>query len=132
MPKDGEMFMAQQGYQHQRVLPDLLTKIRDRHPEWRVGAAVPLPRCVPETHRDLVATLTSIADSFLADPETHRLELPYDERGGKRGAVVRPHYDVVAAHRCSAVDAHGDGLSIDVGAVDADHNVAFSALSRVE
>jgi hypothetical protein len=76
--------MAHQGHHNQDVLETLCQEVKAAHPDWRVGAAVSLPRYTPATHASLVGRIGAVADYVLADPETHRLEHPYEERGGKR------------------------------------------------
>ena len=85
MPTSGASFLAHHGNHDQAVFPDLLERIKVDNPQWRIGAAVPIPRYVPETSRRIVERLRARADYVIADPETHRLQLPYDVRGAGRG-----------------------------------------------
>src|SRR5665647_3733761 len=49
-----------------------------------LGATVFLPRYVPSTSRGVIADFAATASSVIADPESHRLELPFSERGRGR------------------------------------------------
>lgn len=52
---------------------------------WTVGACLLLPRWYASTQRDFAVRFEPHADFLIADPETRRLHLPFDNRGrGKR------------------------------------------------
>jgi hypothetical protein len=77
-------FLAHQGSQAPNILEGLLREIEKTEPGWRTGATVFLPRYVPSTSRSYLASFNSHSAYSLADPETHRLDVPFADRGRGR------------------------------------------------
>jgi len=88
MPLNGPSFLAHQGNQSPDVLEEFLREVRARQPGWRVGATCFLPRYVPGTTSAYLASLTAEAAYGLTDPDSHKLDDPFDERGRGRHALA--------------------------------------------
>jgi hypothetical protein len=83
MPDTPFGLIAHQGEEARDVLVSFLNEVASAT-DWRVGATVFLPRRKPSTILEVTSELDDISDFVIADPETHRMELPYDSRGRAR------------------------------------------------
>lgn len=77
-------FLAHQGSQSPSVVEGFLADIHSDQPNWRVGATVFLPRYVPATGSAYLNQFRPHAAYVLADPETHKLDVMFDDRGRGR------------------------------------------------
>jgi hypothetical protein len=96
-------FYAHQGSQSPSVLRDFLDQYR-RTTGDPLGATVFLSRYVPSTSRDTIASFQMSAGSVIGDPESHRLELPYSERGRGRKELSYLQESDPIANRSRFVD----------------------------
>jgi hypothetical protein len=97
LPLTDLSFLAHQGAQSPGVLQDFLARLQRDQPTWRTGATVFLPRYVSATCRSNLASFAAHAAYVLADPETHKLDDPFDERGrGRREFAYLQESDPVA------------------------------------
>lgn len=79
------------------VLESFLADLSQSQPAWRVGATVFLPRYSSATCVNYLGRLGRGACYAIADPETHRLEEPFDQRGrGRRHHAYLAESDPVA------------------------------------
>lgn len=81
MPTNGDSFINHQGSEAQDVGPAFLATISASQPTWRAGGSVFLPRYIPATGQRIATTYVSDGAYALADPETHKLEEPFADRG---------------------------------------------------
>lgn len=82
MPLGSKIFIAQQGATiREEVLASLLATVKKAHPQWRVGASVSLAAYKPTTVHEKLQTFDPIASFAVADPATHKLDLPPGKRG---------------------------------------------------
>jgi len=83
MPLGDPSFFVQhtEGDLAERFLAD----VASNQPGWTVGACLLLPRWRATTQRDFAVRLEPAAEYLIADPETRRLHLPFEDRG--RGKV---------------------------------------------
>lgn len=88
MPISGPSFLVHQGQQGQNVVPGFLDVITNTEPGWAVGASVFLPRYTPTTAASIASGFDLRAAYVIADPETWRLEFPFEERGRGRNHYV--------------------------------------------
>ncbi len=84
MPTRTHSAIVHQGQEAPDVLLAFLENLGDEQPDWRVGASVFLPRRKPNTIERMATNLDTRASFVIADPETHRLEMPFAERGVAR------------------------------------------------
>lgn len=100
MPLTDISFLAHQGSQSPSVLEGFLSGVRADRPGWRVGTTVFLPRYVPATCRAYLDQFRPHAAYVLADPETHRLDVMFDDRGrGRHEFTYLQESDPVANRR---------------------------------
>lgn len=86
------------------LLGDLLADLLTEHSDWRVGAAVRLPRHSLAYCVDKLDTWESDTDYLLADPETRLMVLPYRNRGRGRDDYAYLQESDPAANRSRFVD----------------------------
>lgn len=84
MPTTPFSLLTHQGQESPDLLLDFLNELRTEQPDWRVGASVFLPRRKPNTIERMARSLDDTAAYVIGDPETHRLELPFESRGVAR------------------------------------------------
>lgn len=85
MPTTAISFLAHpSGNESWSVVSDFLADVRQAKPAWRVGASVLLARYKEATSRDHALAFEPNATFVLADPETHKMELPFPSRGRGR------------------------------------------------
>lgn len=66
------------------LLDEFLEDLSAKQPDWRVGAALRLPRFRLAYCADKLDEWRPSADYLLADPETRQMLLPFDKRGAGR------------------------------------------------
>jgi hypothetical protein len=100
LPLTDISFLAHQGSQSPSVLEGFLSGIRADQPGSRVGATVFLPRYVPATCSAYLNQFRPHAAYVLADPETHKLDVMFDDRGrGRHEFTYLQESDPVANRR---------------------------------
>jgi hypothetical protein len=86
MPTGGTSFMAHQaGNESREHFAAGLEDLRAREPGWRVGSTVFLARYSASYCLESISRYQDVASFVLADPETHRLGMPFADRGRGRG-----------------------------------------------
>lgn len=91
MPLTRKSLLVHQGRQSDDVLIGFLESLAKSAPKWRVNATVPVPSYQPETAREKLERFDTLAKLVIADPQAHRVEFPYANRGR-----AREHYDYLA------------------------------------
>jgi hypothetical protein len=84
MPTAGQNFIAHQGAEAWDLLDSFVRETQEPDGSRRLGATVFIPRRKLSYCRDRVASLREAATYVIADPETSRLLLPYEDRGSGR------------------------------------------------
>jgi hypothetical protein len=111
-------FIGHQGHQTGDVLLDVVNTIGTSVPGARVAATVFVPRYKPATLAAKLGALDTTALWVVADPETHKLDDPYEDRGKCRDdyAYLQESDPIVNARRfvrnvlAAQVDADRDVL----------------------
>lgn len=81
MPTVAHGFFVHPGQESWTNISDLLSDLAGIEPEWRVGAALQLPRRRLAFWQNTVDEWGGATDFILADPESTRMDRPFAERG---------------------------------------------------
>ncbi|HTZ88584.1 MAG TPA: hypothetical protein VMB05_18125 [Solirubrobacteraceae bacterium] len=84
MPDVAHGFQLHQSREAYTAVTEILEKLASTQPDWRVGATMHLPRQQLSYWSQVSDEWTSLAAFLVADPESPRLDLSYDERGRGR------------------------------------------------
>ncbi|HET6506264.1 MAG TPA: hypothetical protein VFG42_05715 [Baekduia sp.] len=81
MPTVAHGFFIQPGQESWTNVSDVLADLAGVEPEWRIGAALLLPRRKLAFWQNAVDEWSGATDFILADPESTRMDRAYSERG---------------------------------------------------
>jgi hypothetical protein len=99
MPDTPYGFQLHHGTESASVIAALLGELASARPGVRLGATMHLPRQKPSYWSRAAAIWQTPADFLVADPESARMDLPYDERGrGREGLDYLAESDPAANH----------------------------------
>lgn len=82
MPDSDISFLVHRGSRGAAFVEGFVSSIRATNPDWRIGAAIHLPRNRPPYQLGFARALAGSTSYVVADPETRLMHLPYGNRGG--------------------------------------------------